>query len=73
MVEAARSAAGAIRRRARSITTTTVVTGPRAIGHVFVVVLSNGTIDAYIGLKEKEITRFSMTTHPVEFDMYYSL
>jgi len=36
-------------------------------------VLSNGTIDAYIGLKEQEITRFSMTPHPVEFEMYYSL
>ena len=23
--------------------------------------------------KEQEITRFSMTPHPVEFDMYYSL
>jgi glutamine synthetase len=36
-------------------------------------VLSNSLIDAYIGLKEQEITRFSMTPHPVEFDMYYSL
>ena len=29
-------------------------------------------IDAYIELKEEESTRFLMTTHPVEFDMYYS-
>jgi len=36
-------------------------------------VLNNSTIDAYIGLKEQEITRFSMTPHPVEFEMYYSL
>ncbi|HVY63460.1 MAG TPA: glutamate--ammonia ligase [Gammaproteobacteria bacterium] len=36
-------------------------------------VLSNDTIDAYIALKEQEITRFSMTPHPVEFEMYYSL
>ncbi|HEY9181753.1 MAG TPA: glutamine synthetase, partial [Gammaproteobacteria bacterium] len=36
-------------------------------------VLNNETIDAYIGLKEQEITRFSMTPHPVEFEMYYSL
>jgi glutamine synthetase len=36
-------------------------------------VLSDSLIDAYIGLKEQEITRFSMTPHPVEFDMYYSL
>jgi glutamine synthetase len=36
-------------------------------------VLNDSTIDAYIALKEQEITRFSMTPHPVEFDMYYSL
>ena len=36
-------------------------------------VLSDSTIDAYIGLKEAEITRFAMTPHPVEFEMYYSL
>jgi glutamine synthetase len=29
-------------------------------------------IDAYIGLKTQEVTRFRMSTHPVEFDMYYS-
>jgi glutamine synthetase len=36
-------------------------------------VLSDSLIDAYIALKEQEITRLSMTPHPVEFDMYYSL
>jgi glutamine synthetase len=36
-------------------------------------VMSNSLIDAYIALKEQEITRFAMTPHPVEFDMYYSL
>ena len=36
-------------------------------------VFSNDTIDAYIDLKMDEVTRFRMTTHPVEFDMYYSL
>ena len=30
-------------------------------------------IDAYIELKMQEVQRFRMTTHPVEFDMYYSL
>jgi glutamine synthetase len=30
-------------------------------------------IDAYIALKSEEVTRFRMTTHPVEFDMYYSV
>lgn len=36
-------------------------------------VFSNDMIDAYIDLKMEEVTRFRMTTHPVEFDMYYSL
>ena len=27
----------------------------------------------YIALKMEEVTRFRMTTHPVEYDMYYSL
>jgi len=35
-------------------------------------VFSSDMIDAYIGLKMEEVTRFRMTTHPVEFDMYYS-
>jgi len=36
-------------------------------------VFTDGLIDAYIELKQQEVTRFRMTTHPVEFDMYYSL
>ena len=36
-------------------------------------VFSNDMIDAYIALKMEEVTRFRMTTHPVEYDMYYSL
>ncbi len=36
-------------------------------------VFSNEMIDAYIGLKMDEVTKFRMTTHPVEFDMYYSI
>src|SRR6266446_3018188 len=36
-------------------------------------VFSNDMLDAYIALKEDEVTRFRMTTHPVEFEMYYSL
>ncbi|MBU0654795.1 MAG: glutamate--ammonia ligase [Gammaproteobacteria bacterium] len=35
-------------------------------------VFSNDMIDAYIALKMEEVTRIRMTTHPVEFDMYYS-
>ncbi|MEE4302967.1 MAG: type I glutamate--ammonia ligase [Wenzhouxiangella sp.] len=35
-------------------------------------VFSDDLIDAYIDLKMKEVTRFRMSTHPVEFDMYYS-
>jgi glutamine synthetase len=36
-------------------------------------VFTKDMIDAYIELKMEEINRFRMTTHPVEFDMYYSL
>jgi glutamine synthetase type I len=36
-------------------------------------VCSSDFIDAYIDLKMDEVTRFRMTTHPVEFDMYYSI
>jgi len=36
-------------------------------------VFSDDLIDAYITLKMQEVTRFRMSTHPVEFDMYYSL
>ena len=35
-------------------------------------VFSDSMIDAYIELKMGEVTRFRMTTHPIEFDMYYS-
>src|ERR1700752_2203850 len=35
-------------------------------------VFTNDVIDAYIGLKMQEMTRFRMSTHPVELDMYYS-
>ena len=36
-------------------------------------VFSDALIDAYMELKMGELTRFRMTTHPIEFDMYYSL
>ena len=36
-------------------------------------VFSDDLIDAYIELKMEEVTRLRMSTHPVEFDMYYSL
>jgi len=36
-------------------------------------VMANDTIDAYIELKEEEVERLNMTTHPVEFEMYYSV
>jgi glutamine synthetase len=36
-------------------------------------VFTNDVIDAYINLKMQEVTRFRMSTHPVELDMYYSL
>lgn len=36
-------------------------------------VFSNDMIDAYIALKMQEVTCLRKTTHPVEFDMYYSV
>jgi glutamine synthetase len=36
-------------------------------------VFTDDLIDAYIDLKMQNVTRLRMTTHPVEFDMYYSL
>jgi 3-(hydroxyamino)phenol mutase len=35
-------------------------------------VFTNDMLDAYISLKMDEVTRYRMTTHPVEFEMYYS-
>jgi glutamine synthetase len=35
-------------------------------------VFSDDMIDAYIALKMEEVQRFRMTTHPLEFEMYYS-
>ncbi|MFY0664815.1 MAG: glutamate--ammonia ligase [Natronospirillum sp.] len=35
-------------------------------------VFTKDMIDAYIELKEGDIERLRMTTHPIEFDMYYS-
>jgi len=35
-------------------------------------VFSNDMIDGYIALREDEVTRFRMTTHPLEFELYYS-
>ena len=36
-------------------------------------VFTNDMIDGYIGLKNEEVERLNTTTHPVEFDMYYSV
>ena len=36
-------------------------------------VFTDDMIDAYIELKREEVERLNMTTHPVEFDMYYSV
>lgn len=36
-------------------------------------VFTKDLIDSYIAIKREEVTRVNMTTHPVEFDLYYSL
>jgi glutamine synthetase len=36
-------------------------------------VFTDDVIDGYIALKMAEVTRLRMSTHPVEYDMYYSL
>jgi glutamine synthetase len=36
-------------------------------------VFSDDMIDAYIALKSEEVERVNMTTHPVEFELYYSV
>ncbi|MEM6546018.1 MAG: glutamine synthetase, partial [Pseudomonadota bacterium] len=36
-------------------------------------VFTSSMIDGYLELKAEEVETFRMTTHPVEFDMYYSV
>ncbi len=36
-------------------------------------VFTKEIIDSYIEVKREEVIRYNMTTHPVEFDLYYSL
>jgi glutamine synthetase len=36
-------------------------------------VFTDDMIDGYMALKEEDIERLRMTTHPVEFDLYYSV
>ena len=35
-------------------------------------VFTNDVIDAYTNLKLQEVTKFRMSTHPVELELYYS-
>ncbi len=35
-------------------------------------VFTEDMLGGYIELKRKEVERLNMTTHPVEFEMYYS-
>jgi glutamine synthetase len=36
-------------------------------------VFTDDLLEAYLGLKCQEVTRLRMSTHPIEFDMYYSV
>jgi glutamine synthetase len=35
-------------------------------------VFTNDVIDAYMNLKLQEVTKFRMSTHPIELELYYS-
>ena len=36
-------------------------------------VFTDAAIDSFIALKMEEVTRYRMSVHPCEFDMYYSV
>ncbi|NMH59771.1 glutamate--ammonia ligase [Alteromonas ponticola] len=36
-------------------------------------VMTDDMIDAYLGVKREEVEKVRMTTHPLEFDLYYSV
>ena len=36
-------------------------------------VFTDSMIDGYIDLKREEVALLNMTTHPIEFEMYYSV
>ena len=36
-------------------------------------VMDKDMIDAYVALKREEAHRVNMTTHPLEFELYYSV
>ncbi|WP_432697591.1 glutamate--ammonia ligase [Marinobacterium sp. YM272] len=36
-------------------------------------VFTDDMLDAYVGLKREEVAQVNMTTHPVEYDLYYSV
>ena len=36
-------------------------------------VFTDDVIDAYIALKMQEVTKVRMSTHPLEFELYYSV
>ena len=36
-------------------------------------VMTDDMIDAYIALKKEDVMKLKMTTHPIEFDLYYSV
>ena len=36
-------------------------------------VFTDDAIDGYLALKQEDVQRLRMSTHPLEFDMYYSL
>ena len=43
------------------------------LGSLSLRLLRDADLDAYVELKMQDVNRMRMTTHPAEFDMYYSL
>ena len=39
----------------------------------FTLTFTDSMIDGYIELKREEVQKLDMSTHPVEFEMYYSV
>ena len=46
---------------------------PQHRTHAHIHSVTDDVIDAYIALKMQEVTKVRMSTHPLEFELYYSV